>query len=67
MEKAELDNKSPYELWQQEIPYLLPLKPSYEACRERECRVNKYSFVTFEQNKYSVPDHLVGRFVNSRI
>ncbi|PUU89100.1 MAG: integrase catalytic subunit, partial [Halanaerobium sp.] len=44
-----------------------PLKPPYEACREKECRVNKYSFVTFEQNKYSVPDHLVGRFVNSRI
>jgi transposase len=67
MKKAKLDNKSPYELWQQEIPYLLPLKPPYEACREKECRVNKYSFVTFEQNKYSVPDHLVGRFVNSRI
>ena len=26
--------------------------------------VNKYSVVTIDQNKYSVPDYLVGKFVN---
>ena len=67
LSKKAKGNKSPVDLWQEEIPYLRPLKPSYETCIEKECRVNKYSFVTIEQNKYSVPDHLVGKFVISRI
>jgi len=67
LSKKYLGNKSPYDLLQEEKEYLKPLKPSYEVCLEKESRVNKYSFITFEQNKYSVPDHLVGKFVMSRI
>jgi len=43
------------------------LMPTYDIARDRECRVNKYSFVTIEQNKYSVPDYLVGKFVMVKI
>ena len=32
-----------------------------------EARVNKYSVVNIDQNKYSVPDYLVGKFVNVKI
>ena len=62
-----LNNLSPKEVLEQERPYLLPLKPSYDVSRRREARVNKYSVITIDQNKYSVPDYLVGKFVNVRI
>jgi hypothetical protein len=62
-----LNNLSPKEVLEQERPYLLPLKPSYDVSRRREARVNKYSVITIDQNKYSVPDYLVGKFVNAKI
>jgi len=62
-----LNNMSPKEVLEQERPYLLPLKPSYDVSRKKEARVNKYSAITIDQNKYSVPDYLVGKFVNVRI
>ena len=33
------------------------------AKRRTESRVNKYSVINIDQNKYSVPDYLVGKFV----
>ncbi len=59
-----LQNQSPIDILKQEMPYLIPLKPSYDASRRVEARVNKYSVVNIDQNKYSVPDYLVGKFVN---
>ena len=67
LEKRYLDYKSPVEFLNEEKEYLKPLKPNYEVCIQKENRVNKYSLITIEQNKYSVPDHLVGKFVMSRI
>ena len=49
------------------MDYLLPLKPSYDTSRRVEARVSKYSVITIEQNKYSVPDYLVGKFVTVKI
>ena len=43
------------------------LKPSYDTSRRVEARVSKYSVITIEQNKYSVPDYLVGKFVTVKI
>lgn len=62
-----LQNQSPIDILKQEMPYLIPLKPSYDASRRVEARVNKYSVVNIDQNKYSVPDYLVGKFVNVKV
>jgi len=62
-----LQNKSPLDLLREETPYLLPLKPSYDTSRRVESRVNKYSVINIDQNKYSVPDYLVGKFVDVKI
>ena len=62
-----LQNQSPLEILKQEIPYMIPLKPSYDTSRRTEARVNKYSVINIDQNKYSVPDYLVGKFVKVKI
>lgn len=62
-----LQNQSPLEILNQEMPYLIPLKPPYDASRRVEARVNKYSVINIDQNKYSVPDYLVGKFVDVKI
>lgn len=62
-----LQNQSPLDILKQEIDYLIPLKPSYDTSRRAEARVNKYSVINIDQNKYSVPDYLVGKFVNVKI
>jgi len=44
------------ELWESEKPQLLPLPASdYRACRSQPVKVNPYSQVVFETNRYSVP------------
>ena len=62
-----LENNSPIDILNQESAYLLPLKPSYDTSRRVESRVNKYSVINIDQNKYSVPDYLVGKFVMAKI
>lgn len=44
----------------QEHEGLLPIVPRFDAARVNYCRVDKYSTVIVDQNRYSVPDHLVG-------
>lgn len=48
---------------QDEQPYLLPYPGKYETAEIRECFVDKYSTISYLTNKYSVPDHLVGKYV----
>lgn len=62
-----LSNKSPSDVLNEERPHLLPFKPPYDAARRKELRVNKYSVINVDQNKYSVPDYLVGKFVKAKI
>lgn len=59
--------KSPKEVLDEERKYLLPLMPDYDAARTAELRVNKYATISIDENKYSVPDHLVGKFVFAKI
>lgn len=54
------------EIFDQERSHLLPYVPPFESCTIRECRVDKYSTVTFKQNHYSVPDNLVGKILTLR-
>lgn len=61
------ENKSPKDILNEEKAHLLKLMPSYDIARTCELRVNKYSVISVDENKYSVPDHLVGRFVFVKI
>ncbi len=61
------ENKSPKDLLVEEIPFLQPLMPNYDIARTTDLRVNKYSVITIDENKYSVPDSLVGKFVTAKI
>lgn len=51
-------------LWREEKTALLPV-PSYPyaCCRTLPARVNSYSLITFETNRYSAPVQYVGRQV----
>lgn len=57
------DNMSANDILEIEKPYLNPLMPDYDVSTLKEPRVDKYSTVCFENNRYSVPDTLVGEFV----
>lgn len=46
-----------------EKPSLLPYPGKYEAAEIREAFVDKYSVVSFLNNKYSVPDNFVGKYI----
>lgn len=48
---------------EEEKPYLLPYPGKYETAEIRESFVDKYSTITYLNNKYSVPDHLVGKYI----
>ena len=39
------------------------MKPEYVIANQKECRVDKYSTISYEKNRYSVPEYLVGKFV----
>jgi transposase len=67
IKKSRFNNKSPFDRLNEEKEYLKKLMPTYDISRDKECRVNKYSFITIDQNKYSVPDYLVGKFVMAKI
>jgi transposase len=52
------------ERWNVERTAMLPLpKYAYECCRVAPARVNRFSLVTFETNRYSVPTEYAGRQV----
>lgn len=61
------DNKSPKDILEEEKPYLLELMPSYDTARTCELRVDKYSTISIDENRYSAPDNLVGKFVFVKI
>lgn len=50
----------------EEVKHLGSLKPTFELGRITEQKVNSYSFVQVEKNRYSVPDYLVGKTVTIR-
>ncbi len=52
----------------QEKPHLLclPVTPLV-CCEQVQLRVDKYATISYGTNRYSVPDHLVGEFVDASI
>jgi transposase len=65
--KPRVKGKSADEILSEEKDYLLPLPPRYDTARIVESRVDKYSCITVDSNHYSVPDHLVGQFIFTKI
>jgi transposase len=61
------ENKTAKDILIEEFPYLIKLMPTYDIARVVELRVNKYSVISIDENKYSVPDSLVGKFVTAKI
>lgn len=61
------DNKSPKDILEEELPFLGKLISNYDIARTAELRVSKYSVVSIDENKYSVPDLLVDKFVIAKI
>lgn len=55
--------KIPSQTLIKELPYLLPKLPMLDCVDIKECRVDKYSCITYKQNKYSVLDKYVGKMV----
>lgn len=65
--KQQLSGKTAMELFEEEKKALLPV-PVRMLCSEQiELRVDKYATVSYNTNRYSVPDHLVGHFVDVKI
>ncbi len=58
---------SPEELVSEERKYLLPLMPTYMNFITATAIVDKLSTVSYQQNRYSVPDYLVRKTVDIRI
>ena len=61
-----MENKSPTDKFNEEKQYLIALNPDYIISKESTHRVSKYSTITIEQNKYSVPEILVNKCVDAR-
>lgn len=65
--KQKLAGKTANELLDDERTSLAPL-PARLLCSEQiQLRVDKYATVSYKTNRYSVPDDLVGAFVQARI
>lgn len=47
----------------EEKKHLLVLRPTYELSKVSFARVDKYSLIQVDKNKYSLPDYMVGRTV----
>ncbi len=65
--KQKTTGQTANELFAHETNKLAPV-PSKLACSEQiQLRVDKYATVCYRTNRYSVPDHLVGKFVDAKI
>jgi transposase len=61
-------NKSvPVVLFEEEQKHLNKRLPKFECCIENENKVDKYSTISISQNRYSVPDTLVGKAVTAKV
>jgi len=60
-------DRSIWDVYEAERPYLTGLPPRFDGYAERPARVSPSSLVTFDRNRYSVDCHAVGRVVQLRV
>lgn len=65
--QSERENQTAKACLETEQAYFPPLRPSFDAARCVEARVDKYATLVIDQSHYSVPDHLVGEMVHVKI
>lgn len=62
-----LTGKTANELFEQERSSLLPVRTRLLCSDQIQLRVDKYATVSYKTNRYSVPDFMVGSFVEAKI
>lgn len=65
--KQKLTGKTAFQLFAEETKVLLPVSSKLLCCEQEDLRVDKYSTISYRTNRYSVPDHLVGQFINAKV
>jgi len=63
----QLTGKTAKQMLEEERSALLPVKVPLACSESVELRVDKYSTLSYGTNRYSVPDHLVGKFIDAKI
>nr|WP_010529047.1 IS21 family transposase [Lentibacillus jeotgali] len=64
---SQYEGQTPRQRLDQEREHLLPAPPKWDGARVDYVRVDKYATVIIDQNRYSVPDHLVGEMVMVKV
>jgi hypothetical protein len=59
--------KRPIDMLEVEKKKLYPAPPRFDCGQMEVCKVDKYSVITCSTNRYSVPDHLVGKMVDVKV
>lgn len=59
--------KRSIDLLEVEKKQLAPVPPGFDCGQMEQCKVDKYSVITYSTNRYSVPDHLVGKMVDVKV
>lgn len=59
--------KRSIDLLEVEKKQLAPAPPSFDCGQMEQCKVDKYSVINYATNRYSVPDHLVGKMVDVKV
>ena len=65
--KQQMTGKTANEMFQDEKEVLMKCPPQLSCYEEEKLRVDKYATISYRTNRYSVPDHLVGSFIEARI
>ncbi len=65
--RPSLAHKSAREILREEREYLLPLPPMFECGEFRERRVDKYSTISIDTCRYSVPEAYVERLIVAKV
>ncbi|MGF9715175.1 IS21 family transposase [Paenibacillus cisolokensis] len=65
--QTENNGQTAKERLEEERPTLLPSPPPFDAARVLYGRADKYATIMVDQNRYSVPDHLVGESIMIKV
>lgn len=65
--KQKTTGQTASELFAEEAKQLTPISSKLACSEQVQLRVDKYSTVCYRTNRYSVPDSLVGQFIDAKI
>ncbi len=61
------ENRSAFDILEEEKPYLLPSRPFFDCSEIRQSHVDKYSTISLDTCHYSVPEKYVGKIVSVKV